>query len=412
MAGRRQHGEGSLYYRSDRRQWVAVADLGWRGGQRDRREFTGPTSAAARGKRDEFLAKRRDGFTMPKGRPPYVEEWMTHWLHNIARPSVEASTWNRSYRQKTEDLIIPFFERVPLPELDEEMIEAWHRQLERRVSERTGRRMAPATITQAHRILSVALNVAVVRKKMQRNPASNVTPPAIRRPPMRVPREKDAARILDRCATWPTGPRWIIALTTAMRQGEVLGLTWPYVELDDDPGVRVELVLSHLPWEHGCEDEGCGRRAAWCRERRDGGPVLKAPKSETSKRWIALGALGLAALQRQWESQMAAKLEAGSAWGWSGGDLAFAGYLGRPVDPRKDWQDWQDLLADLRLPGYRVHDARHAVATLLLEQGVDVKVVQELLGHSSAAVTQEFYQHVRRKLKRDAATVLDRVLGA
>ena len=194
--GRRQHGEGSVFQRSSDSRWVARAELGYRHGKRDQRLFTGKTPEEAIGKRSKFLAARRDGFTPPPGRPPYVSEWMLHWLHNIARRKVKASTWERSYRQKVEDLIVPYFERVPLPELDEERIEEWHALLEETVSRRTGKPLSPSTIGQAHRIMSAAVKVAVARKRIARNPCSNVTPPAADPPETRPPDRDQAAAIL------------------------------------------------------------------------------------------------------------------------------------------------------------------------------------------------------------------------
>src|ERR1017187_6344173 len=154
---RRQHGEGSVFRRQRDSRWVARADLGWRSGKRDRREFVAATPEEAMRRRTEFLDRRRDGFTVPKGRQPYVDEWMRHWLHNIAKKKVAPTTWHKSYRQKVEDLICPYFERVPLPDLDEEMIEAWHGVLEETVSKRTGQPLSASTIGQAHRIFSSAL---------------------------------------------------------------------------------------------------------------------------------------------------------------------------------------------------------------------------------------------------------------
>ena len=110
MAARRQHGEGSLYQRKDDGRWIASVNLGSdSAGKRQRRVFTATTPEAARLKREAFLDRRRDGFTMPKGRPPTVAEWCRHWLLKIARPQVEATTWERSYRSKVELYIIPFF---------------------------------------------------------------------------------------------------------------------------------------------------------------------------------------------------------------------------------------------------------------------------------------------------------------
>ncbi len=385
MAGRRQHGEGSLYRRSSDGRWIAAVSTGWKDGKRQRRVFTGATPDIARARRDAFLARRRDGFTMPKGRPPTVAEWMTHWLHNVARPRVEPTTWHGSYRQKTEELICPYFERTPLPELDEEMVEAWHRQLERRVSPRTGRRTSASTIGQAHRIMSAALKVAVVRGRMPRNPCSNVTPPKVTRAEV-VPPSSDVARqILARCETWPNGPRWVAALTTGARQGECLALEWKRdVRLAPPASIGIAMSAAQVQ----------GKR------------ITKPPKSAKSRRWIPLAAVAVAALGRQRKAQAADRLAAPA---WHESDLVFTRADGRPVHPRADWQDWCDLLDDLGLPHYRVHDLRHAFATMLLEMGEDPRVVQELLGHSTTALLQ-VYQHVSPEVMARAVGRLDEAL--
>jgi len=367
-----------VYQRTRDSRWVAVADLGWRNGRRDRREFTGPDPATALRRREAFLAAKRDGFTMPKGRPPYVSEWMLHWLHNIARPAVEATTWEGSYRQKVTELICPYFERVPLPDLDEEKVEAWHRQLERKISDRTGKPLSASTIGQAHRIFSRGLKVAVTRGKMPRNPCSNVTPPRVPEPEGEPPTAEETAAILARCETWPGGARWVLAITTGLRQGEALALEWRDVKLTRPASVRVRMSAAMV--------RGQGR-------------IVKPPKSESSKRSIPLPQLAAGALKAHRD-----KLP-----GLPSG-LVFTGPKGKPVYPGADWQDWCALLDDLKLPHYRVHDCRHGYATMLLEQGTDPRVVADLLGHSTTALLKR-YQHVRPVLHQAAADALDRALG-
>jgi integrase len=376
MAKRRQRGEGSLYRRKDG-LWVAVANDGWRDGKRQRRQFTSLDYGTALEKRREFTEARRDGFTMPKGRPPYVGEWMLHWLHNVAKARVEATTWHKSYRQKTEELIVPYFERVPLPELDEEMIEAWHRQLERRISERTGQRMAPGTIGQAHRILSAALKVAVVRGKMPRNPCSNVTPPRLAAAELAPPAADEARALMARCETWPNGARWILAMTTGLRQGEALALEWQHVRLADPASVRVAQSAARVAGER----------------------IVKPPKSARSRRTVPLPPVAVDALRAHRASGVR-----------SIDGLVFTTARGRPVDPSVDRRDWARLLADLGLPHYRVHDLRHGYATMLLESGTDPRVVQELLGHSSVRLLS-VYQHVRPVLHERAADAVQQALG-
>lgn len=372
---RRQHGEGSLYHRKGRGQWVAVADLGWRGSKRDRREFTGPTPDVALRKREAFLDRRRDGFTMPKGRPLYVSEWLLHWLHNVAKRQVEATTWDRSYRQKVTELICPYFERVPLTELTEEHIEDWHASLERVTSQRTGRPLSPATIGQAHRIMSRALKVAVARGKLPRNPCSNVSPPSGARARPEPPSRAEAEQILAACREWPNGARWVLALKTGLRQGEVLALRWADVRLADPAAVTV-------------------RQSA---ARTSGGQLAyKEPKSKKSRRTVPLTGEAVAALAEHKRSRGVASLDG----------LVFTDAKGQPMHPRADYGDLQALLSSLGLPRYRVHDLRHATATMLLEDGVDSRIVMDVMGWSTAAMA-EVYQHVRPSLMAQAVQSLD-----
>jgi integrase len=311
---------------------------------------------------------------MPKGRPPYVSEWMLHWLHNIARRKVEATTWDRSYRQKVTELIVPWFERTLLPDLTEEDIETWHANLERVTSVRTGRPLSAATIAQAHRIMSTAIKEAVVRKRIARNPCSNVTPPQAGRREFTLPSAAEVEAILERCRTWPNGARWILAFATGLRQGEALALEWRNVTLAGEPAVTITASAA--------------RTAA--------GLVTKAPKSARSRRVIPLTAGAVAALKAHRAAQDVADI----------GGLVFTDSKGGPVHPRQDWQNWQNLLKDLGLPHYRVHDIRHTTATMLLERGADSRVVAEILGHAKATFTQDTYQQVRPALRRQAVDLL------
>lgn len=464
MPGRRQHGEGSVYHRKDRNQWVAVADLGYRGGKRDRREFTGATPEAALKKRDTFLAKRRDGFTPPKGRAPTTGEWLRHWLHNIARPRVEATTWQKSYRYHVEELIVPFLDRIPLPELDEDDIRAWHAHLLSTPSPHTGRPVTASVITTAHRILSAALNDAVrPPKRITHNPAALLPPPKADREEPMPPEEDEVLAILKECEDRRTGPRWVTAMATGVRQCEALGLLWPHVDLEDpdDASIDVQWELARLPWQHGCADPhacgdslhkrepckaGCRRHrrcpppcrpactghAAACPLRHGGGLRLKRPKSEYSRARIPLGPGGAVAL-RQWRTDQKAEQLAHPDWkGWAHtcgrrlrarqyvcpdcmlparpGLLVFAQPDGTPTDFVTDWRDWSGLLEAAGAEHIGTHGTRHGTATMLLEAGTDIRVVQEIMRHASPDFTRRTYQHVRAKLRREAADTMDRVL--
>src|SRR5262249_32781757 len=153
-------------------------------------------------------------------------------------------------------------ERVPLAELPEEDVEEWHRHLESVVSKKTGRPLSPSTIGQAHRIFSTGIKAAVARGKLPRNPVSNVTPPKADLPLLEPPSPDETRQIIARCATWPNGARWILAITTGLRQGEALGLRWGDVKLSAPASLTVQQSAARVRGER----------------------ITKAPKSATSRR--------------------------------------------------------------------------------------------------------------------------------
>jgi len=378
VPGRRQQGEGSLYHRESRNQWVAVADLGWKNGRRDRREFTGATPAAAIEKRAAFLDRRRDGFTLPRGRQPTVAEWVLHWCHVTIKAKIDPNTWHRSYRQKCEDYIAPYFEKVPLAELSAEDIEDWHAALLERPRQRGEGTISPATILTAHRIFSSCLKEAVKRKRMPLNPCSIVSPPSADREPPEPPSADEVDLVLAACSEWPNGARWVLAITTGLRQGEALGLRWRDIRLAAPASVAVRKPQKRI----------------------DGKWVYGDPKSRKSRRSVPLPAIAVEPLKAHRERRAVADI----------GGLVFTRPNGQPVHSRDDWQDWQDLLASLGLPHYRVHDLRHGYATELLEQGEDPRVVQDLMGWSTAAMA-EIYQHVRPVTHARVVSRLDERFG-
>jgi len=377
MPKRRQQGEGSLYHRKDRSQWVAVADLGWKpGGKRDRREFTAATPAAAIEKRAAFLGRRRDGFTLPRGRQPTVAEWVLYWCHHTARAKLSLNGWE-GYRQKCEDHIAPYFEKVPLAALSAEHVEDWHAALLKR-PKRGGGTLSPATVGVAHSILSSCLKEALRRGRIPHNPCSIVSPPSSDPEPPEPPAADEVDMVMAACRDWPNGARWVLAITTGLRQGEALGLCWRDLRLADPASVTVRQQQARIGGE-------------W---------VYGPPKSRKSRRTVPLPAAAVTALKAHRERQQVTDI----------GGLVFTRPGGTPVHRRQDGRDWADLLAGLGLPHYRVHDLRHGYATELLEAGEDPRVVQDLMGWSSAAMA-EIYQHVRPVMHARVLSSLDKRFG-
>ena len=91
--------------------------------------------------------------------------------------------------------------------------------------------------------------------------------------------------------------------------------------------------------------------------------------------------------------------------------MIFPSTLGTPLDPRNLFRDFKAILEQANLPDIRFHDLRHTAATLMLQQDVHPKVVQERLGHSDISLTLNTYSHVLPNIQEEAAEKLDQLLA-
>jgi integrase len=178
---------------------------------------------------------------------------------------------------------------------------------------------------------------------------------------------------------------WMVAASTGMRRGEVLGLRWADVDLDlARVAVRQTLVLA-------------GRQV-----------VTSEPKTSRGRRSIALDPRTVAALKAWRAAQKAERL----AWGpsWTDTGLVFTREDGTPIHPEwlSDAFEWRVRTAGL--PRIRLHDLRHTHASLGLAAGVPVKVMSERLGHATSSFTADVYQHVTPALEEQAALTVARLV--
>jgi integrase len=327
-----------------------------------------------------------------------VASWLKHWLYNVSAPSVKPKTY-LAYRNDVERHLIPALGQHRLVALTPEHVERMHVQL-------LAHGLSAKSVLNAHRTLSRALKMAMVRGKLQRNVATLTTPPPVIRQEIEPLTSDEARRVLTLTRSQRNGARWAIALGAGLRQGETLGLGWNEVDLDKGI-LHIRWQLQRLPYEHGCVRRGetatCGGKPLYCPRRR-GGTVFSRPKSRAGSRDVVLPGPLVDELRMHRKAQLEERILAGSTWqeGPRGG-LVFCQRNGKPIDARRDYADWLELLSSAGVSRHRVHDARHSTATFLLEAGVDIKVVAEILGHSQSWFTRDTYQHVSQRLQAEAA---------
>ena len=371
MGSRRGRGEGSVFrYRG---RWRAAIRLEYR---RLTRDFDTKREALA------WLAEVRlkaDRGLLPEPSRVTVGEYLAFWLENGAKPSVRPPTF-RQYEQYVRNHLIPVLGNVKLQALKPADIQALY-------ARRLGAGLSRRTVQLIHAVLHRALSQAVAWGLIAFNPADRVKAPRPARKEFKVLTPKEARRFLESAREWDYYPLFVLALTTGMRMGELLGLKWEDVDLEAG-AVRVRRVLYRV-------------KGRW---------VEGEPKSAAGRRQVPIPAGVAAALKEHRKKVVELKLKAGPEWSAEFGELVFPTPTGRPHHPRNVQRALKAVLKAAGLPDIRFHDLRHTHATLLLAEGVNPRVVQERLGHSQVSLTLGTYSHVLPDLQREAAERVGRAL--
>jgi integrase len=240
---------------------------------------------------------------------------------------------------------------------------------------------APKTIRNVHGVLSKALADAERWGLVSRNAARLADVPAVARPKLRVWSPEQTRAFLRAVASDRLFAAWLLAATTGMRRGELLGLRWTDVDLD--VGVL---------------------RVAQARVRAGNQVVAGEPKTARGRRTIALDPTTVATLRQHRKRQAEERLLAGPRYADSG--LVFTMPDGSPIHPNRFGLWFRRRTRTAGLPAIRLHDMRHSYATAGLAAGVPPKVMSERLGHATVAFTLDTYTSALPAMDKSAADVV------
>jgi site-specific recombinase XerD len=337
-----------------------------------------------------------------------VTEWTEKWLTQIASGRVRGKTY-AGYASLLRKWVQPKIGRRKLAAVTTDDIRAIHADMRK-----AGR--AQSFIRQAHAVISKCFEDAVREGNLTINVCGRMDRPAPGTNTRGAFTIHQVRQLLD-AAEMRGDSRHMAALLMGTRQSEALGLTWTHVDLTAG-FARIDWQLQELREKHGCGGRGsdgvypCSyKQAARCPERSwqvpddhifhivEGRMALVKPKSIHGARQVPLVPRMLAALQRQRDA-----VEPGPY------DLIWHDN-GHPIPHKADEAEWKDLVTSVGLPAEcTLHWARHTAATQLMESGVDAKVVGEIVGHGSVAVTRG-YQHVSSEMARAGMSKLGELLA-
>jgi len=305
----------------------------------------------------------------------YLQEWLAH-----ARGRVRATTYT-GYECLIRCYAVPALGEVPLSELSPLHVQRLYSSL--LVPER---RLSAGTVLNLHLVLTQALGQAVRWGILEANPVKGAQPPRPVRPEPVVVDQALARRIVAALSGSAVELPGMLAISTGMRRGEILGLRWA----DLGPDLQLAQVRRTL-------------------HTTGGGLAFSEPKTRKSRRAVALPQIVRPYLERARSEQALRRAKARGSW--QDLDLLIDRGDGGPLNPNTLSSRWRLFLARSGLPHVRFHDLRHAHATLMLLKGVHPKVVSERLGHASVGITLDLYSHVLPCMQQDAVRAFDELFG-
>jgi integrase len=355
MSKRRGRGEGSIYKRKDG-SWVAQYHDGNR-----RRYIYGKTRKDVAARLSEAIAERDSGLVYDSENLK-VADYLDRWLDAI-RDTLRERTWQR-HEEITRLHLKPTIGSFKLDKLDALRVQTLYRS-------KLDSGLSPRTVQIIHATLYKALKQAVKWLLMPRNVCDAVTPPRAPKSEIRPLDVQQVKRLLKKTKETQSEfyALYVLAVTTGMRSGELLGLQWRDVDLESGT-LRVNRTVFN------------GK--------------VNMPKTAKSRRSIKLTRAATRALNEHPRA----------------GEWVFSSRAGTSISVHNLYnRSWKPLLRDAGLPHFRFHDLRHTCATLLLTKGVHPKIVQELLGHSSIEITLDTYSHVLPSMGDKAADAMDDTLS-
>lgn len=369
---RRGNHEGSIYQRGNGK-WRAQIYL-----DGDRLSFTGDSRKEAQRWLREIGNEIERGLTLEGAKitfEEFLQEWLSTKQHHVA---VQTHSY---YCQIVRDYITPVLGRIRLRDLNARHIQKFYND---KVSEGIGLR----TVQKSHTVIHAALNSARKFGLIPYNPDDATNPPKPKSNAMKFFTKDQTHHLLQ--VAKETEDRYyalyFLAIVTGMRQGELLALKWENVDLEKGI-LSIKLNLKRVP---------------------GGGLILDKPKTKSSIRSIKLGSDSIEILKAHKKQLSTEKQAARDLWQNEG--FVFPSTVGTALDPSNLLKQFRKLLKTANLPKIRFHDLRHTAASLMLNNGIDVLVASQRLGHAHPSITLDVYGHLMPSMQNEAANILDTLI--
>ncbi|MCW3795398.1 tyrosine-type recombinase/integrase [Paenibacillus sp. LS1] len=300
------------------------------------------------------------------------------WMDNYVQYNCEQTTIY-GYQNILNKHIIPHFKNIELQKLQPSHIQQYYKHL---LDEKG---LSPNTVHKHHALIRKALDYSLKQQLVYRNVADAVSLPKRRRFEGKAYSKEELVTLLEKVRGTKLEVPVNLAIHLGLRREEIVGLKWKYVDLDLRE-IRIEEVRT-----------SAGSKV-----------ITKVPKTEKSRRSLYIG-------DDLYEILLNHKVKQKEMNRILGSEYYNAGYLychedGKPYRVNSVTEQFKVFLEKNQLPKIRLHDLRHSFASVLYNEGVDLKAISEALGHSDLGTTSRIYTHRFDKTHKGVVQALNDAL--
>ena len=308
-----------------------------------------------------------------------VRQYFNFWYEQHCLSRLSPTTYE-SYRRNLDNYILEELGHIKLEELKPMHLQTFYNKCSKKG-------LSNKTILYFHRIIHCALKQAMKWQFIIRNVADCVDTPKPEKYKPLVLTSKETIELINVISNTDIYIPVIIAIYTGMRRGEILGLTWNNIDLEQG---TLKVVQALYPTKNGL--------------------IFSKPKTENSIRKISMPLTLVNILKDYKIKQETVKNRLGN--NYNDLDLVCSLDNGNPINPTTLNHKFRSLLKETNLPLIRFHDLRHTHASLLLKEHVEPKVISERLGHSNINITLDIYSHIYEETNMEVANTFDRLIVA
>ena len=369
---KRADGEGSIIYREDKKCWMAALSFkDFTSGKNKRKYFYGKSREEVVAKQKEFELELGTGMHIEKNNAS-VKEYLSLWYNDVCCSSGLKPSTLESYGYIINSGINPILGNIKLQDLSPERVQSFY-------AEKIHSGLSPKTVRNIHNVLHSALEQALKWKKIKINVTDLVKKPKPSDVDIQYFNQHQVRKFLKYAEKDRLYPFYYTALMTGLRFGELAGLRWDDLNLDDGKlSVRQTIKYTSGEWHIG------------------------PPKSKASRRTIAISPSCVSILKSHFDSQTRKKHLRTVFTDTKGGYLRNQNVLNRSLKP---------LIKKANLPYAGIHGLRHTHVAMLINQKYSLKVIQMRLGHDDAATTLNEYGHLMPDMEQEMLDKLDELIS-